>query len=1078
MIYQNKTDNRQTISFLNQQGHEPSRQGAGTSKQLGRIMSKDKVKKFDFLKEYSHFPKIRDVVLEGMITDELYHILKDISERLSQIPRDHERRMSKEFIKARNDEKLKPDSVVQKGAIRRDLRGVRAAREDVVNDGACLDDGNPYSKLMRTLESERYEDCSGASESRESALDAPSDSVCSAKLAKKEKKSQSGLTTNGSPSSPNFGFKNPRITLNEIINDPELNQKGEDLDKVAKTEVGNRRPVNNENRQNMPNSQINDVLGETQFILSDLHPKFIDKNFPIELSQFNNSGLLMQHLSTNLKLNPTRIHASEFKRTKRVTRMLADLQHTSTPKIHVFDGISPADVQIFTKKLTNAYKSALKSKMVNPVFTSFKKASKLQNQVFGVSAGDSSGIQTPKDLQESIQLQERLFDELFGYEGNILFLSILSAMAVEPSLITRLLEIDLVNSFGVYCVWLNIEGFWKKVVIDDRFPMKDKLDGGFDEVSGAVSGARGEPNLPASMTNGEIDEFRFSALSGVSRAIWPLLIEKAYAKCYLGYSRVPREPSLAFYLRDLTGAPVLSIPLKFRTKTAPAYEQNFESGTTTQYTLGDLFREEEQLQIEESQLSDAEEVWEILIDGIHNGYFMTASLAIDPLNISTESHENQNSPKNRHKTKLLAFPILNCADLSHQTYTSVSVGTGATSNNSDPEKSLSSRYIQIHQPFNLTLFPEPPTLLYSKFEAFGLRTNPETDQEQGLVWVNFVDFLSKFQELGVTMLKPWYVYGGIDINYNVKSTSSFEDQVDPKDPSTVTDFLKMHPDLSQRDFFESYRSVVKLRIWEEGEYTISFNKAHKDKFRDIDESCRELELGYMSAMTIARLEDSQIIFIDSKFDKYRNTVIHRDLEPGEYIVLLDIRYTLEAQLKLNPLFGSKWKSASLSCYGPFSCSLMELEQDLAGVENLETIYAYFEHQIWKDFVNNPPEDMSDYVNKTVFDGTKDVIMVNGQTSTLSCRSLSVNHVIIEVLGLDKVRKSQNSRSLSGGQNRVSGLVFGEEVLECRGFEVVAPGGRIQRGEGTFRMVVSSEECEVLVMRFGEAREREFRSRMM
>lgn len=75
---------------------------------------------------------------------------------------------------------------------------------------------------------------------------------------------------------------------------------------------------------------------------------------------------------------------------------------------------------------------------------------------------------------------------------------------------------------GVYAVWLNINGEWKLVVVDDQIPCQSS-------------------GVPA-----------FSRAHG--EELWVILLEKAYAKAYGCYQRIEGgNPAEA--LRDLTGAP-------------------------------------------------------------------------------------------------------------------------------------------------------------------------------------------------------------------------------------------------------------------------------------------------------------------------------------------------------------------------------------------------------------------------------------------------------------------------------------------------------------------------------------------
>lgn len=109
-----------------------------------------------------------------------------------------------------------------------------------------------------------------------------------------------------------------------------------------------------------------------------------------------------------------------------------------------------------------------------------------------------------------------------GKLGDCYLLCSLSVLAEREKLIKRLFITEEANEVGCYAVWLNDNGAWKSIVVDDYFPCT--VNGG-----------------PAfTKTNGD--------------EIWVLLVEKAYAKIYGGYDIIEGGvPPHA--LRDLTGAP-------------------------------------------------------------------------------------------------------------------------------------------------------------------------------------------------------------------------------------------------------------------------------------------------------------------------------------------------------------------------------------------------------------------------------------------------------------------------------------------------------------------------------------------
>lgn len=113
-----------------------------------------------------------------------------------------------------------------------------------------------------------------------------------------------------------------------------------------------------------------------------------------------------------------------------------------------------------------------------------------------------------------------------GALGNCYFLCALTSLSENPALITRLFETDEVNPYGVYAVWINVNGIWQRVIVDDYFPVYNPTGRGMQ--------------LAFSRTD--------------QNELWVLLLEKAYAKVYGGYwNIIGGDPVHA--LRDLTGAP-------------------------------------------------------------------------------------------------------------------------------------------------------------------------------------------------------------------------------------------------------------------------------------------------------------------------------------------------------------------------------------------------------------------------------------------------------------------------------------------------------------------------------------------
>lgn len=117
-------------------------------------------------------------------------------------------------------------------------------------------------------------------------------------------------------------------------------------------------------------------------------------------------------------------------------------------------------------------------------------------------------------------------DLMQGELGTCFMLSALSSLAETPGLLERLFDVQTINNECVYAVWLNINGVWKEIILDDYFPLIES-----------------EQGVQFAFSRSHDDE------------IWVNLLEKAYAKAYGSYFKI--DGGVPFEaLRDLTGAPI------------------------------------------------------------------------------------------------------------------------------------------------------------------------------------------------------------------------------------------------------------------------------------------------------------------------------------------------------------------------------------------------------------------------------------------------------------------------------------------------------------------------------------------
>ncbi|MFM7853666.1 MAG: C2 family cysteine protease, partial [Flammeovirgaceae bacterium] len=115
-------------------------------------------------------------------------------------------------------------------------------------------------------------------------------------------------------------------------------------------------------------------------------------------------------------------------------------------------------------------------------------------------------------------------DVIQGSLGNCYLLSVCSTIAEFPKRLEKIFLVKELNAAGIYCVLLFVDGEAKKVIIDDRIPYEKSIK-----------------NLP------------FAKL-GKNKNIWPILIEKAWAK-YLGNYQNTIQGSPSEIFKILTGAP-------------------------------------------------------------------------------------------------------------------------------------------------------------------------------------------------------------------------------------------------------------------------------------------------------------------------------------------------------------------------------------------------------------------------------------------------------------------------------------------------------------------------------------------
>ena len=114
-----------------------------------------------------------------------------------------------------------------------------------------------------------------------------------------------------------------------------------------------------------------------------------------------------------------------------------------------------------------------------------------------------------------------------GVLNNNTFLSVVAALAENPSFIKSIFITQEINNYGIYGVYLCKDGKYIQYIIDDYFPCDNKL---------------------------LIECFSH----GVKNTIWVQILEKCYAKAYGAYSNIETK-DLDRIVHDLTCAPIVTL---------------------------------------------------------------------------------------------------------------------------------------------------------------------------------------------------------------------------------------------------------------------------------------------------------------------------------------------------------------------------------------------------------------------------------------------------------------------------------------------------------------------------------------
>jgi calpain-15 len=126
----------------------------------------------------------------------------------------------------------------------------------------------------------------------------------------------------------------------------------------------------------------------------------------------------------------------------------------------------------------------------------------------------------------------RMRNQMLRDRGFSYLADALNSLSSQPGLVIRLFEYTETNFQGIYSIWVNLNGLWKEVLIDDYIPIYSNQKGGKAQ-------------------------FHFASPSQDKREVWAILLQKALARAYGGFHAL-YNGNTTYILRDLTGAPVVN----------------------------------------------------------------------------------------------------------------------------------------------------------------------------------------------------------------------------------------------------------------------------------------------------------------------------------------------------------------------------------------------------------------------------------------------------------------------------------------------------------------------------------------
>lgn len=507
--------------------------------------------------------------------------------------------------------------------------------------------------------------------------------------------------------------------------------------------------------------------------------------------------------------------------------------------------------------------------------------------------------------------------------GDCYLLGAISCLATQPGLVRRLFDVEEPNPYGIYSIWLNINGVWQQYVIDDYFPINNQ-------------GA-----------------YVFTVPNKGQNEIWAMLLEKAYAKAYGGYYKIP-SGILSEAFRDLTGAP----PILYKLDEA---KMNYRV---------------------------KEKMYNKIKKAFQTTYLVAAGTKPHP---TIPEFRKPNGLIMGHAYSILDTDIVN-------------------------RNGREVRLIQLRNPWGKDEWNgdwSDTSSLWTEEERRRLIVK-QHECNDGIFWMGFDDFIEEFNELHICKVNPKFTYNSIPIKFKRQG--------------------------------RMFQTIVKISVKSRGKFTFSSDRKDRHFYREV------ITLLSLNRVILGKLTGSNNIkFMRAECDCFRNTYIRMNLEPGDYIALLEIEYSEKTRQALDRESEARfvtWRDVVFSSYGPTTCSLQQVnDPELKRIDN--EAFNKLQYHLLRDMFMNQPEDFHKYKPEKLGSNKFYVKMKNGsQVMPISFTQYQLLDLMVVVL------RNEHNKSFK----------FQHKIMKMNGYELITAEGECKIGQSNL-FHIGSKKNEIFILRF-------------